>query len=295
MIPSKKCTAINALLFLALAFISALAGAEGASAGAVMHVSGPLLATRADGSSRVLAPNSAVNPGETLVTQKNGYAQIKFSDGSLLILQPSTALTIDRFSYDAAKPETDEAVFTLQQGGVRSNAGLLGKRSKDRVTLNTPIATVGLQNASAIVQYQPAPGSDAQVAQITQQRAFLFASTAALDTSMMITRSDAPLPSASASLLMAQNIPLPKAPGPTLQPGLYVSVIDGLINVTNKGGAMSFAPGQFGFTPNPTQPPILLPKSPAIAFTPPPQFSQSAAPGAANAPKSSAPVDCVVR
>jgi hypothetical protein len=51
----------------------------------------------------------------------------------------------------------------------------------------------------------------------------------------------------------------------TLPPGLYVQVIDGLISVSNKGGAQSFAPGQFGFTPSPTQPPVVVPKNPAIA------------------------------
>jgi hypothetical protein len=44
------------------------------------------------------------------------YAQIKFSDDSRLILQPNTTLTIDKFSYDAAKPEADNAAFALIQG-----------------------------------------------------------------------------------------------------------------------------------------------------------------------------------
>ena len=302
---SKKCTAINALLFSALILTGAFAGAAesvnasanmSTAAASVMHLSGPLLATRTDGTSRILAPNSAVNPGETLITQKNGYAQIKFSDGSMLILRPATAITVDEYSYDAGKPENDRIVFTLQQGGVRSNAGLLGKRSKDRVTINTPGGTVGLENASAIVQYQP-PAADAQVA----QRAFLFASTAALDASMMATRTDAPLP--AANLVIAQlNIPLPTglsstAPGatPMLPPGLYVQVIDGLINVSNKGGVQNFAAGQFGYTASPTQPPAIIPKNPAIQFTLPPSFSAPPPLAGSTAPPKSNTFDCEVR
>jgi hypothetical protein len=310
----KKCTAINALLLLALALTGVSAGAaEAVNAGTVMHMSGPLLATRADGVSRILAQNSAVNPGETLVTQNNGYAQIKFSDGSLLILKPGTALSIDQYSYDAAKPEADKIAFTLQQGAVRSNAGLLGKRSKDRVTINTPGGTVGLENASAIVQYQP-PSATAKADQAADvvaaadvaelaKRSFLFTATAALDASMTATRTDAPLPSAAPRLLVAQvSIPLPKG-APTvgagqsapLPPGLYVQVIDGLINVTNKGGAQNFAAGQFGFTPTPTQPPVIVPKNPAIQFTPPIAFNVPApVSGSSTASKSNA-VDCVVR
>lgn len=302
----KKCTAINALLFSALMLTGALAGAAESGnasanmstvAGAVMHASGPLLATRADGTSRILAPNSSVNPGETLITQKNGYAQIKFSDGSLLILRPATAMTIDAYSYDAAKPENDKIAFTLQQGGVRSNAGLLGKRSKDRVTIVTPAGTVGLENASAIVQYQPESAA-AKVA----QREFIFASTAALDASMTATRTDAPPP--AAGLVLAQaNIPLPKGVSPTvpgagtppLPPGLYVQVIDGLINVSNKGGAQTFAAGQFGYTATPIQAPVIVPKNPGLQFTLPPAFSAPPpVSGTSTAPKSNA-VDCEVR
>ncbi|WP_411878206.1 hypothetical protein [Polaromonas sp. YR568] len=82
---------------------------------------------------------------------------------------------------------------------------------------------------------------------------------------------------------------------PTLPPGLYVSVTDGQIVLANKGGTTNFAAGQFGYTASPTQPPVLVPKNPAILFTPPPTFSSSAAGnGAASGNKPSA-VDCVVR
>ena len=56
-------------------------------------------------------------------------------------------------------------------------------------------------------------------------------------------------------------------------PGLYVQVIDGLIRVTNGGGSQVFTPGQFGYTPNFTQPPIILPSNPGMTFSPPPGFT----------------------
>ena len=91
---------------------------------------------------------------------------------------------------------------------------------------------------------------------------------------------------------MAQITP-PGAPG--LPPGLYVSVLDGAISLANKGGIQNFAAGQFGYTANVTQPPVMVPKNPAIQFTPPPAFSNSNAPSAnGSAPKSNS-VDCEVR
>lgn len=93
----------------------------------------------------------------------------------------------------------------------------------------------------------------------------------------------------------AQAIP---STGPTASappPGLYVQVLDGLITVANRGGTQSFAAGQFGFTPTPVQPPVVVPKNPALQFTPPPSFSAPpTVTGSAGGAKSNA-VDCEVR
>jgi hypothetical protein len=73
-------------------------------------------------------------------------------------------------------------------------------------------------------------------------------------------------------LLLAQNQPSNAGTG-KLAPGLYVSVIDGAINLSNKGGSQNFSAGQFGFTANMRQPPVILPANPGIQFRPPPAFS----------------------
>ena len=89
---------------------------------------------------------------------------------------------------------------------------------------------------------------------------------------------------------------LPRPPvAPTLPPGLYVSVTDGQIVMNNKGGATNFTAGQFGYTASPTQPPVLVPKNPAILFTPPPTFASMSSPNASTSGNKPAAVDCVVR
>lgn len=301
----KKCTAIKSLLLLAAlcaaTMVQAAPAAETA-VGTVMHLSGPLLAKKANGSVRVLGMKSTVEPGDTLSTQGKAYAQIKFSDESVLILQPDTVLTIDRFSYEAGKPSADSIAFTLVQGGVRSNSGLIGKRSKDSVQLVTPTANISMQAANVIVKYVK-PDAEAIAA---ARQAYLLASTAALDVSMQLTRSDMHAPAAIQPLMLAQiNVPLPTGLTPTanpgmtapLPPGLYVQVIDGLINVTNKGGAQNFSAGQFGFTPSPLQPPVIVPKNPGLQFTPPVAFNLPPPAGTGNntTPAKSNAVDCEVR
>lgn len=289
----KKCTVIKSLMVLAALCASTLVLAAPV-VGTVMQLSGPLLATKADGKMRVLGAKSAVETGDTLSTQNRVYAQIKFGDDSVLILQPDTILTIDKFSYEAGKPAADSIAFTLVQGGVRSNAGLIGKRSKDSVQMATPSANISTQAANVVVTYIK-PGAE-EIA--TAREAYLLASTAALDVAMQVTRSDMPVPAAIQPLMLAQiNKGGPPAvkPVPGLPPGLYVSVLDGAINLTNKGGTQSFVAGQFGFTPNFSQPPALLPKNPGLQFTLPAAFmAPSPVSGGSTAPKSNA-VDCEVR
>jgi hypothetical protein len=89
----------------------------------------------------------------------------------------------------------------------------------------------------------------------------------------------------------AQN--LPTASTAKIPPGLYVSVTDGQIVLANKGGTTNFTAGQFGFTPSVTQPPVLIPKNPAIQFTPP-VFNSTTTTQSSASPKSNS-VDCIVR
>ena len=89
---------------------------------------------------------------------------------------------------------------------------------------------------------------------------------------------------------------LPRPPvAPTLPAGLYVSVLDGQIVMNNKGGATNFTAGQFGYTASVTQPPVLVPRNPAIQFTPPPTFNSSSGGNGAASGSKPAAVDCVVR
>ncbi|ANJ87176.1 hypothetical protein MB84_31200 [Pandoraea oxalativorans] len=55
-----------------------------------------------------------------------------------------------------------------------------------------------------------------------------------------------------------------------MAPGLYVQVADGLVTVTNPGGAQQFSAGQFGFNSSFAVPPVVIPQNPGLLFTPPP-------------------------
>jgi hypothetical protein len=146
-----KRTAIKALLLAALLGLGSAAWAQ--VVGTVAHLSGPLIAKKPDGTLKVLAVKSQVENGDTLVSEKNTYAQIKFIDNGEITLRPGTTFHIENFSYDANKPEGDQASFDLVQGGLRSVTGLLGKRNKEKFALKTPSATIGIRGTTFTVLY----------------------------------------------------------------------------------------------------------------------------------------------
>jgi len=244
----QKCIATKSALLLAALLVFGNVAWAAQVAGRVERLSGPLLAKKLDGSVKVLGLKSEIESGDTLVSEKNTYAQIRFIDNSEITLRPGTTFKVENFVYDEGRPEGDQASFNLVKGGLRSITGLMGKRSKEKFSLKTPNATIGIRGTTFVVQYVGA------------------------DMSMM--------------------------PGaPQLPPGLHVSVSDGAIVVTNGGGALDFAAGQFGYVPNMTQPPVIVPTNPGMQFTPPPAFNSNGGPEPAAggpAPPSTG-VDCVVR
>ena len=150
-------SAMLSVLLLALTLF-AMAGALAAPvAGVVEQLSGPLLAKKAGGAVKILSLKSEVENGDTLVTEKNTYAQIRMIDNSEITLRPASTFVIENFSFDSARPDGDQARFNLVKGGLRSVTGLLGKRSKEKFELKTPTATIGIRGTTFVAEFVP-PG-----------------------------------------------------------------------------------------------------------------------------------------
>lgn len=116
-----------------------------ALSGQITHLSGAVVARRADGGSRVLSIRSDVNEGDIVLTADSSYARIKWADGGEIVLRPGTQLKIDAYKYEEGSPQNDNIALSLIKGGLRSVTGLLGRRNPGAFRVATPNATIGIR------------------------------------------------------------------------------------------------------------------------------------------------------
>jgi hypothetical protein len=284
----RNCIATKAAALLALLLATRMAVAE--PAGVVSDSTGPLLAKSASGSIKVLVVGSSVSSLDTLISRHGVYARITLTDHSDLALGPDAELAIEKYSFHDKDPQANTAVLRITKGSVRVTSGALGTRNTDSFTLAAGATTIAIHRSVFVATYieslQSALGRlDPAMNRPATAHMYLRVSSSPAHPTQPLELSDTPIQ-------LAQNAP----PSPSsLNPGLYVQVLDGAINVSNSGGSQNFTAGQFGFTPSFQQPPVILPSNPGLQFTPPPSFSSTT--GSQGGASGSKPgdVDCQVR
>ena len=273
----------NSIATSAWAFALALAAGvcQAQSIGTVTDLQGILLSRNAAGTIKILALDSSIESGDRLLTRPGTYARLTFTDRTAVTLGPESELAIVQFSYSDTA-QSNSAVFDFVQGRLQIAAGRLGARSVDRFVLNTSIGTIAVGRATFIAGFTAPP----RMSRLP-------------DPSAGVGRFENVVyhpPTEGASrprLLLAQNTVAPNSAG--LNPGLYVQVLDGAINVSNGGGTQNFTAGQFGFTPSFHQPPVILPTNPGMQFTPPPSFVSTTGSAGGSGAAKPGDVDCMVR
>lgn len=119
-----------------------------ANDGSVSQLSGTLSVKKADGTVRILSQKSEIRAGDTLQTERDSYAQVRFADGGQITLKPNTAVRLEQFRFAQDKPQEDAFAVRLLKGGLRAVTGGLGKRNPDKVEMITETATVGIRGTT---------------------------------------------------------------------------------------------------------------------------------------------------
>jgi hypothetical protein len=148
-------TTMLRLFLVALLAAPAMAFAQGT----IQFLSGTLSVTKPDGSVRLLSERSQVQVGDTLSTERDSYAQLRFTDGGQVTLRPNTQLKMDAYTYAENEPQRDNFAMSLLKGGLRAVTGLIGKRgNRDAYRAQTTTATIGIRGTDFTAVEIPAGG-----------------------------------------------------------------------------------------------------------------------------------------
>jgi len=151
------------LLVLALAGIYPLQAGAATSAGIAQFIAGDVNVRGADGKTDALQKGKDIESGQAIVTGANGRAQVRFSDGGLVSLQPNTEFKIANY-VDKADPQEDRFLVDFVRGSMRAITGLIGKRNRANYKVTTTTATIGIRGSGFTASYN-ADGSTTMTAE----------------------------------------------------------------------------------------------------------------------------------
>ena len=137
-----------------LALISAAFAGEAAAAtgGRVDFATLGATVAGTDGLQRPLVKGNELGSGDTVRTDAAGRAQIRFSDGSYVSLQPNTEFAIKDYNYEGRTDGSERGIFGLARGAMRTVTGFIGRVNRNRYQITTPTATVGIRGTGGRIE-----------------------------------------------------------------------------------------------------------------------------------------------
>lgn len=141
----------NAMLMMALSAIYPMQSF--AAAGVAQFSAGDVTLRRGAGAD-ALVKGRDIESGDGIVTGPSGRAQLRFSDGGLVSLQPNSQFNISRYA-DKNDAKEDSFLVDLLRGGMRAVTGLIGKRNRENYKVTTTTATIGIRGSAFNLAYNP--------------------------------------------------------------------------------------------------------------------------------------------
>lgn len=137
---------------LLLALIStAFAGQAQAAAGRVEFAVGPATVVGVDGRTRPAGRGTEVDTGDVVRTN-DGRVQMRMTDGAFISLQPNTEFGIKDYKFEGRTDGSENALFSLVKGAMRTVTGLIGRVNRKKYLVTTPTATVGIRGTGGLIQ-----------------------------------------------------------------------------------------------------------------------------------------------
>ena len=116
-----------------------------AEAANINFTSGSVMAVNAVGIQRPLTKGAEIGNGDTIRTGDGGRAQIRFSDGAMISLQPKTEFRVDSYQYSGKTDGQEKGFFSLLKGSLRAITGWVGRSNRENYRVTTSVATIGIR------------------------------------------------------------------------------------------------------------------------------------------------------
>lgn len=117
------------------------------TAGQVIITSGTFTASNLNKQIRTLVRGDNFYSGDTLITGPNSKAQVRYTDGTVLALDPDSQFKVIEYHYQQAGAK-DKNFATLVKGGFRALTGLISKHDPNAYQVDTSVAAIAVRGTS---------------------------------------------------------------------------------------------------------------------------------------------------
>ena len=145
-----------------------IAGFAGLFAGAVVHAQSPESAVVGEvtlnigqavivspvGESQAIQRGTRIRSGDRIETAEGGHVHIRFVDGALISVRPTSRLVVENYHYNPLEVARSLVRFRLEKGITRAISGAAADGAKDRFRLNTPLVAIGVRGTDFVVSTQ---------------------------------------------------------------------------------------------------------------------------------------------
>lgn len=132
--------------------------------GEVTLTIGQAMSIPVDGAPVALQRGSKIHSGDRIETAEGGHVHIRFVDGAMVSVRPTSRLVIEEYQYNAEQVTQSSVKFRLEKGVTRAISGAAAEGARERFRLNTPLVAIGVRGTDFVVR----TGAEQTVAAVNQ-------------------------------------------------------------------------------------------------------------------------------
>lgn len=261
--------------------------------GRVAQLQGRVTATGRDGKSRVLSRGAPLYSEDSIRSAADSHAVLAFRDQSRMTITPDSTVALENVRFEGADASDGNFSARLVKGSLRAFTGLLGKKKPEAVKFNAATATIGIRGTGMDIAlgehcFAPQECFDAAYTHVWDGAIGMDAAGKSLLVALDQTGVWVP---ARQLLLLLETTPRVieeggKSPRPDkvevdfgnlfgvysielFEPGLYVSVRDGHVELIGSRGSVDLGPGESGYLKFEDGMPIRLSSTPVFLLNDP--------------------------